>query len=853
MEAVEERLDRALTTSTWLELFPESKLVNLIASHSGHSPIILYCDPVQRNSKKHTFRFENYWLNEEGITEVVKNGWRRGENHEVQQRLSFCAEDLGRWNLNRNRENKDELQRYKNVMEQYRGDQDPASTSRFFEAQTGYNKALIHEDTYWKQRAKMHWLRDGDRNTKFFHLSATVRKNKQKIDMLVNVNGDETRDQAGICDIARSYFENIYVTKDGLYDPLLNIIQPQITAEENCRLLLPISKAELQATALEMHPDKSSGPDGFNPAFFHKFWDLCGEDIWSAASHWLERGFFPQSLDETNICLIPKCIHPHHMKDYRPISLCNVIYKIVSKALANRLKVLLEKCISEEQSAFVEGRSILDNAMIAMEIIHALKRRTKGNKAHLAFEIDIIKAYDRVNWGFLRDRVGPIELGRGLRANVAEVAHLMSFLSIYADASEQEINLNKSEVFFSRNLNKPAQEDIAKIMGVHHVMGTGNYLGLPSMIGRSKKATFSFIKDRMWKRINSWRGGSLSKAGKVIMIKSVLQSIPAYIMSIFILPDATINDIEKMMNSFWWGGGNNHTSGIRWMSWDKLTGTKKEGGLGFRDLKAFNMAMVAKQGWNLISKPQTLVSRIYKAMYYPRTSFLDANIGYNPSFVWRSLWKARDVLMLGCRWSIGDGSQIMVMSDPWIRGRREGCIIGPQKQACEDILRVPLLKEVVRDRLIWKEEQNGLSDLLDPRLRSFTDAKSLILDFCSSEDRKVAGRFAVVLDVIWKNRNDLIWHNEKEEATKLGVAWDIGTLSILEAEASAIKEAIEGAIAMHLEKVIFESDAQQVKFIKRQANLVAHSLAKAANSWTRRSVINSIPPCIQPIILNEMH
>ncbi|XP_058733181.1 uncharacterized protein LOC131604778 [Vicia villosa] len=379
------------------------------------------------------------------------------------------------------------------------------------------------------------------------------------------------------------------------------------------------------------------------------------------------------------------------------------------------------------------------------------------------------------------------------------------------------------------------------------------------------------------------------------------------------------------------------------MSWDKLTNTKKEGGLGFRYLKAFNMAMVAKQGWNLISKPHTLVSKNFKARYYPNTSFFDANIGFNPSFVWRSLWKAREVLMLGCRWSIGDGSQIMAMNEPWLRGRREGCLIGPQKQAYEDILQVPLLKEVVKDRLIWKEEQNGVYSVCS----GYRLWRSL-------EDRKVAGRFAVVMNVIWKNKNDLIWHNEKEEASKLGliafhnwhdwfmaqrnqernenlqnvtswnpppkgwlkcnvdarfnkqwgttnggwcvrdksgnfvvagVAWDIGTLSILEAEASAIKEAIESAIALHLENVIFESDARhvvqaihsnhkgdsefsliimyirnllhissnfEVKFVKRQVNSVAHSLVKVANSWSRCSVTNVNPPCIQSIILNEM-
>lgn len=116
------------------------------------------------------------------------------------------------------------------------------------------------------------------------------------------------------------------------------------------------------------------------------------------------------------------------------------------------------------------------------------------------------------------------------------------------------------------------------------------------------------------------------------MIKSVLQAISSYIMSIFILPDAVCNNIKNMLNSFWWGGGSNN-SGIRWMSRDKIAYTKKEGGLGFIDFKAFNMSMVAKQGWNLLTKPHALVTRIFKAGYYPRTFYFDVKLGYNPSFV----------------------------------------------------------------------------------------------------------------------------------------------------------------------------------------------------------------------------
>jgi len=372
----------------------------------------------------------------------------------------------------------------------------------------------------------------------------------------------------------------------------------------------------------------------------------------------------------------------------------------------------------------------------------------------LALKIDISKAYDRVDWGFLRgvlmrmgfnekwiqwmmicvssvtysvfmnfDRVGPIVPGRGLRQghllspylfilvaeglstlihkainigdihgvqlcrgvpvvshllfaddcfffcreNVVEAHHLLTILKTYEEASGQEINSSKSEVFFSHKMSGAAQEDLSRIIGVRHVMGTGKYLRLPSMIGRDKRSIFSFIKDRIWKRINAWRGRALSKAGKEVMIKSVLQSIPSYIMSIYVLLNSIIDDIEMMMNAFWWGGMSNNRW-IKWMAWERVACPKEFCGMGFSNFKAFNLAMVAKQGWSFLSKPESLVTRVFKSRYFPHSSFLGAKLGYNPSIAWRSIWNSRELLLHGSRWTIGNGQHVSVMNDPWVRG-----------------------------------------------------------------------------------------------------------------------------------------------------------------------------------------
>ncbi|CAJ2674072.1 unnamed protein product [Trifolium pratense] len=458
------------------------------------------------------------------------------------------------------------------------------------------------------------------------------------------------------------------------------------------------------------------------------------------------------------------------MKDWRPIALCNVLYKLVSKVLANRLKRVLDKCISDNQSAFVPDRSILDNAMVAIEVVHFMKSKTRGKLGNVDLKLDISKAYDRIDWDHLKevmikmgfshqwvkwvmmcvesvdysvivndDMVGPIIPGRGLRQgdplspylfiicaeglsslikqaeakgdihgikickNAPIISHLLfaddcflffradeheayimkNILSTYEAASGQAISLPKSEIFCSRNVSQVVQNSITNILGVQAVLGTGKYLGLPSMVGRSKKQTFNYIKDRVWRKINSWSSKCLSKAGREVLIKSVLQAIPSYVMSIFLIPGSLINAIEKMMNSFWWGHGGSNNKGIHWLAWDKLSVHKNKGGMGFKDLTAFNIAM------------------------------------------------------LSARWCIGSGENISILGEPWIQGGTPISASNPSvmhlqnikvkhlisnttkeldshvinnlfdQGTADAILRTPLFQQVTSDKLVWKAEKKG--------------------------------------------------------------------------------------------------------------------------------------------------
>jgi hypothetical protein len=132
-------------------------------------------------------------------------------------------------------------------------------------------------------------------------------------------------------------------------------------------------------------------------------------------------------------------------------------------------------------------------------------------------------------------------------------------------------------------------------MGIGVSSSYEKYLGLPSLVGKSKMKTFEIIQSRVRKRLDGWKDKFLSQAGKEILLKVVVQAIPTYSMSVFLLPKKLCANLNSLMRRFWWGG-TNVSKGVAWMSWSRLGAAKRNGGMGFHDLESFNRALLAKQG-----------------------------------------------------------------------------------------------------------------------------------------------------------------------------------------------------------------------------------------------------------------
>lgn len=169
----------------------------------------------------------------------------------------------------------------------------------------------------------------------------------------------------------------------------------------NDKLASSFTKDEIWKALFDLNPSIALSPDGFIVLFFQDAWDMIGDKITKANLRVLNYGESLKAWNPTIVTLVFKTKDPNTMKDFRPIILCNVSYKIIARAITNILKTILGNIIDPHQSAFISGRSITDNILLGYECMHRL-RHTKSIQGYTTLKLDMSKAYDRVEWTYLK-------------------------------------------------------------------------------------------------------------------------------------------------------------------------------------------------------------------------------------------------------------------------------------------------------------------------------------------------------------------------------------------------------------------------------------------------------------------
>nr|XP_027123998.1 uncharacterized protein LOC113740655 [Coffea arabica] len=533
---VRERLNRGLCSIDWSLVFDKAKCKHVDTFASNHSMLM-----IDTRKRKRRFYFDKRWLKREGIQDVIRNAWEKdcegSRMFRVKCKIRNCRIELLKWKNNSNCNAKKKIIQIKSQLEKLQSSTHYGTRKETVSLKEQLKEAYKKKELYWHQKARLNWIKKGDKNTKFFHAQVKGRRRRNRMLNLQREDGSWTENEQELGEEVANYYKQLFTSNwNGSPEEILRGIPSTITASMNDQLARGVDEEEIRTTIFSMSPDTAPGMD--------------------------------------------------------------------------------------------------DDSLIFC------------------------------------------------KANTKQTEELRRILVAYEKSSGQLINLEKSSVFFSKNMDHGKKLEVCCRLGNIQMVNQGKYLGLPMVITRTKDQIFGFIRDNIKKNFGSWKQRLLSQAGKEVLLKAMTIAMPTYTMSCFKLPLKLCKEISALMASYWWGDTNGKEK-MHQCSWKRISQNKNQGGLGFKDLVNFNRALLGKQIWRLLVNPNLLISKVLKAKYYPTGSFFNCKCPQNASWIWQSLMGAKQFVEEGTWRKIGNGCKTDIWEDKWIIGNKEGRPSTPKPPECK--------------------------------------------------------------------------------------------------------------------------------------------------------------------------
>ncbi|KAL0423656.1 UNVERIFIED_CONTAM: putative mitochondrial protein [Sesamum radiatum] len=487
------------------------------------------------------------------------------------------------------------------------------------------------ERHFYYQKAKIHFLKQGDRNTKFFHDMVKWNAARNSILAITKADGSII---TSVLDIAQE-FVDFYTSLLGTEDQTRPVDDGvfhwglSLTLELASNLCRAVTPAEVKTAVFQISDNKAPGPDGYTSCFLRKTWNIVGDRVCRAVMDFFRSGRMLRQLNHTIIALVPKSEHSPSVADYLPISCGNVIYKVITKIIADRLSPALEQFIDRSQAAFIGGRNITDNIFLAQEMV--LQYSRKRISPRCTINVDLRKAFDLVSWTFLSRVLHGYGFPPLFISWIMECVSTTSFSVALNDSLHGlfpgQKGLRQGDPmspalfllcmeYFSRLIKRNTSNSDSNFhlkcekLKITHLLFADDL----TLFSRGDLPSIHILMECL-QEFRDVSGLAVNTTKSNIFTAGIQDDILDGILAmtefarVFPLPMAVIEKIHRLCRVFLW---NSKRAPV---AWEEICHPKEEGGLGIRHIKSWNVALLAGVLWNIYREADTFWAKWVNEVY----------------------------------------------------------------------------------------------------------------------------------------------------------------------------------------------------------------------------------------------